>query len=189
MEFKKIVIILSITTVVAIGVLFGGSYAWYAYTNAETEINSRTKEEKPTVIFSQTEYLFAKETLPILDEDRYNYGNKNSFTITVGENLRDYQTGIEISLKDIAMSNELKIANYKYELLQNGVTIASGDFSNVGNAKELSLLPMTVLTPTSYPAVYNYELYIWLSDDGSNQNELMNKAFRAKVSVNSATKK
>lgn len=189
MEFKKIVIILSITTIVAIGILFGGSYAWYAYTNAETNISSKTKEEAPTVIFSQTEYLFSKTTMPILDEDRYNYGNKNSFTITIGDNLREYQTGIEISLNDIAMSNELKIANYKYELLQNGVTVASGDFSNIGSSKELSLMPMTVITPSSYPAVYNYELYIWLSDDGSNQNDLMNKAFRAKVNVNSATKK
>ena len=189
MEFKKIVIILSITTILAICILFGGSYAWYAYANAETNIQSRTKEDAPTVIFSQTEYLFSKETLPILDEDRYNYGNKNSFTITIGENLAGYQAGIEISLKDVLISNELKIANYKYELLQNGVPVATGDFSNIGNAKELTLMPMTVLTPTSYPAVYNYELYIWLSDDGSNQNNLMNKAFRARVSVNSATKK
>ena len=48
---------------------------------------------------------------------------------------------------------------------------------------------MTVLSPTSYPQNYNYELYIWLSDDGTNQNNLMNKGFSAKVSVNSATKK
>ncbi len=189
MEFKKIIIILGITTVVSVCLIFGTSYAWYAYSNAEANIEAKTKEEVPTVIFSQTEYLFFKETMPIKDEDRYNYGNKNSFSITIGENLVDYQVGIEISLKDVLMSNELKIANYKYELLQNGSVVASGNFSNIGNSKTLALTPMTELHPTSYPETYNYELYIWLSDDGSDQNNLMNKGFSAKINVNSATKK
>ena len=189
MEFKKVVIILVITTIVSIGLLFGTSYAWYAYKNAETSIEGKTKEEAPTVIFSQTEYLYSKETMPIQDEDRYNYGNKNSFIITLGENLSEYQTGIEISLKDIAMASELKIPNYKYELLQNGTAVASGSFENIGSSRELMLMPMTELQPTSYPETYSYELYIWLSDDGTDQNELMNKGFRAKINVTSATKK
>lgn len=189
MEFKKVVIILVITTIVSIGLLFGASYAWYAYRNAETNIEGKTKEEAPTIIFSQTEYLYSKETMPIQDEDRYTYGNKNSFIITVGENLSEYQTGIEISLKDLVMASELKIPNYKYELLQNGIVVASGNFANVGSSRELNLMPMTELHPKAYPETYSYELYIWLSDDGTDQNDLMNKGFRAKINVNSATKK
>ena len=189
MEFKKIAIILGITAVISIGLLFGTSYAWYDYFKAETNIEGSTKEKVPTVIFSQTEYLFSNDTMPIKDEDRYNYGNKNSFIVTLGKNLSEYQVGIEIILKDIMIANELKTANYKYELLQNGSVVATGNFSNIGSSKEMTLMPMTVLSPTSYPQNYNYELYIWLSDDGTNQNNLMNKGFSAKVSVNSATKK
>ena len=63
MEFKKIAIILSIAAVVSIGLLFGVSYAWYAYANAETNVKGSTKEEAPTVIFSQTEYLVIKTVL------------------------------------------------------------------------------------------------------------------------------
>ena len=48
---------------------------------------------------------------------------------------------------------------------------------------------MTVLNPEIYPKTYNYELYIWLSDDGSNQNNLMNKGISAKINVVSAVKK
>ena len=189
MEFKKIIIILSVTAIISIGLLFGMSYAWYAYSNAETIVAGRIKENVPTVIFSQSEYLFSKNTPPIDDDDRYEYGNKNSFIVTLGENLSSYQTGVEIVLKDIVMSNELKIANYKYELLQNGVIVGSGDFSNIGNNRDMIIMPMTVLDPISYPETYSYELYIWLSDDGTDQNALMNKAFSAKISVNSATKK
>ena len=189
MEFKKIIIILSITTIVSICLIFGTSYAWYSYSNAATRVEGKTKEEAPTVIFAQTEYLHFKEIMPIKDEDRYNYGNKNSFSITIGENLSEYQVGIEISLKDVIMSNELKIANYKYELLQNGMVVSNGNFSNIGGTRALSLIPMTELHPAAYPQTYNYELYIWLSDDGTDQNNLMNKGFSAKININSATKK
>lgn len=167
----------------------GISYGWYAYSNAETKAQASTIKEVPTVIFSQTEYIFSSQTMPIYDEDRYNYANKNSFTITIGENLSEYETGIEISLKDIKMSDELKISNYKYELLQDGELISNGDFSNIGASTVLNLMPMTLMNPIVYPQTYTYELYIWLSEDETNQNELMNKVFSAKVNVNSAVKK
>ena len=166
MEFKKIIIILSITIAIAIGIMFGASYAWYAYKNAETNINGSTIKETPNVIFSQTEYISSNQTIPIKDSDRYNYANKNSFTITIDKNLEEYEKGIEISLININMAEELKNANYKYELLQNNI-----------------------LNPSTYPTTYSYELLIWLSDDDSNQNALMNKEFSAKININSAIKK
>jgi len=169
--------------------MFGVSYGWYAYANAETNVSGTTIKEAPTVIFSQTEYIFSSITMPIYDEDRYNYANRNSFTVTIGENLSDYETGIEISLKDIIMSDELKIENYKYELLQDNQIISSGNFSNIGSATILKLMPMTLMTPPKYPYTYTYDLYIWLSEDETDQNHLMDKNFRAKVNVNSAIKK
>lgn len=188
MELKKMVIILSITITIIIGLSLGISYGWYAYNNAETNIESDTKSA-PTIIFAQTEYISTSQTLPILDEDRYNFASKNSFTVTLEENLSEYETAIEISLKDIAMSNELKIENYKYELLQDGGVVANGNFKNIGSATVMKILPMNILKPNSYPKTYTYELYIWLSDNGQNQNELMNKGFSAKIDVTSAMKK
>ena len=189
MDFKRIVAILSITIAIFVGIIFGSSYAWYAYSNAESKVNGTTIKERPTIIFSQTEYMYSKDIMPIRDEDRYNYASKNSFTVTIGEDLKDYETGIEISLKDIAMSNELKITNYKYELLQDGVMVNTGDFSNLGSSNTLKIMPMKKMLVTSFPTTYSYELYIWLSDDGTNQNDLMGKTFSAKVNINSATKK
>ena len=189
MTFKKNIIVLSITISIFIGILFGSSYAWYAYNNAESKIGGSTIKEVPTVIFAQTEYLSSKITMPIKDEDRYNYANKNSFTITIGEDLRKYETAIEISLKDINMSNELKNSNYKYELLQDGILVAKGDFSSINNSTSLKMIPMTKLVNDIFPRTYTYELYIWLSDDGTDQNYLMNKSFSAKINVNSAIKK
>lgn len=188
MEFKRILIVLSITITILMCLMMGVSYGWYAYENAQSTVSGSTIKEAPTVIFSQTEYISSTQTLPILDKDRYNYANKNSFNVTIGENLREYQVGIEISLVNISMSDELKIANYKYELLQDGITIATGNFENL-DVTTIKLMPMTIVNPLGYPQTYTYELYIWLSDDGTNQNNLMNKGFNARVNINSAVKK
>jgi len=189
MDFKKLLIILSIAITITIGIMFGVSYGWYEYSNAQANINASTIKEIPTVIFTSTENIIANNIMPIYDEDRYIYGEKNTFTITLGENLKDYDTGIEISLKDIKISEELKIPDYKYELLQDGQIVSSGNFSNIGMSTNMNITPMTILKPNTYPQTYTYELYIWLSENNTNQNNLMNKAFGAKLNINSAIKK
>ena len=189
MEPKKMVVILSVTICSLFGLIVGGSYAWYAYSNAESTISGRTKKDIPTVIFAKSDSILDSNIMPIKDEDRYSYATKNSFSITLGENLKDYKANIEIALDSIKMSDELKISNYKYELLENNVTISSGSFENVGNSNHLIIMPIKLYTPSKYPTTYNYDLYIWLSDDGSVQNNLMNKAFSARVLVDSALKK
>ena len=183
------IILLSVTLSLMFGILLGISYGWYAYSNAQSNIKASTIKEVPTVVFSQTEYITSTQNMPIYDEDRYKYANKNSFTVTFGENLKEYETGLEIILNDINISDELKISNYKYELLQNKKIISSGDFSTIGSSSSIKLLPMTIMTPDTYPYTYVYELYIWLSEDETNQNDLMNKKDVVKKKVNRAIKK
>lgn len=183
------IILLSITISIMFGVLLGISYGWYAYSNAESNIIANTIKEAPTIVFTQTEYITSTQNMPIYDEDRYRYANKNSFTVTIGENIKEYETGIEITLENINIEEELKIKNYKYELLQNKKIISSGDFSEIGDNKTIKLLPMTIMAPDSFPYTYIYEFYVWLSEDETNQNTLMNKKFGAKINVTSAVKK
>ena len=189
MEFKKLIIILSITITIMVGLMCGISYGWYAYANAETNIDGTTLKDIPTVIFTQTDHIFYTNTPPIYDNDRYTYAYKNSFMITIGENLKNYQTGIEISLDDILMSNELKIEDYKYELVEDNKTISTGNFKDIGTNNKLVIKPMDVIIPTTYPKTYTYDFYLWLSEDETNQNDLMNKTFSAKINVQSAVKK
>lgn len=189
MEFKRLIIILSITITIMVGFMCSISYGWYAYANAETNIEGTTLKVIPTVIFTQTDSIFSKSTVPIYDQDRYKYAYKNSFMVTIGDNLKDYETGIEISLKEILISDELKIDTYKYELVQDGKTINTGNFKNIGNSNKLVIMPLTILNPSSYPQTYVYDFYLWLSEDESNQNNLMNKSFSARIYVDSAIKK
>lgn len=189
MELKKLLIVLSIAITITVGIMCCVSYGWYEYSSAQVNVNGSTIKEVPTVIFTSTDNIAVNKIMPILDEDKYNYAEKNIFTVTLGENLMDYDTGIEIFLKDIKISDELKISDYKYELLQDGEIVSYGDFSNIGSLTNMNILPMTILNPVTYPQTYTYELYIWLSENNADQNNLMNKIFSAKLNVNSAIKK
>lgn len=189
MELKRLVLVFCITIFVFTFSIFGASYAWYAYSNAETTLFGSTIKEAPTVIFAQTDSIISSINTPIYDFDRYDFSNINSFNVTFGENLKDYESAISIELYDINMSPELKISNYKYELLENEKVISSGDFSNIGNNTSIVLMPNKIVSIEKYPTTYVYDLFIWLSEDGSDQNHLMNKTFGAKVRVNSAVKK
>ena len=106
------IILLSVTVSIMFGLLLGMSYAWYAYSNAESNIKATTKKDAPMIVFAQTEYISSTQNMPIYDEDRYRYANKNSFTVTLGENLKEYETGLEIILNEIKIADELKINNY-----------------------------------------------------------------------------
>lgn len=189
MEFKRLIVVLTIAIFVTFSSMLGASYAWYAYENAEISLFGSTIKEAPTIIFSQTEYISSSLNMPIKDEDKENFANVNAFTITFGENLEKYETAISIVLDDIYMDEALKISNYKYELVGNNETIVKGDFSLLGDSREIVLLPSTVMEITNYPQTNTYELYIWLSEDDTNQNELMNKSFSGRVKINSASKK
>ena len=189
MEPKKMITVLAITITILFAIIIGSSYAWYAYANAETNVSGKTTDINPTIVFTQTDEVNFKTIMPINDDDRYVYAGRNSFTITIDENLKDYSKGIEIALNNIKMSDELKITNYKYELLENNISISSGNFSNIGNNNKIILKPMSELNVVTYPTTYNYDLLIWLSEDGTNQNDLMNKSFSAKININSAIKR
>lgn len=189
MGLKRLVLVFCITIFVFTFSIFGASYAWYAYSNAETTLFGSTIKEAPTVIFAQTDSIISSINTPIYDFDRYDFSNINSFNVTFGDNLKDYESAISIELYDINMSPELKISNYKYELLENEKVISSGDFSNIGNDTSIVLMPNKIVSIEKYPTTYVYDLFIWLSEDGSDQNHLMNKTFGAKIRVNSAVKK
>ncbi len=188
MNTKKKYIILSLAILLVGFGLIGGTFAWYSYSNAESRVSAKVTKDKPNVIFTQTEYINVSTIMPIKDEDRYNYGTKNSFIITFPESLKNYETFIEMNLVDIKIDEELKINAYKYELLENNVIISSGNFSGLEeNTMEIS--PRRVFHFTNLPTTNNYELIIWLSDDGTTQNDLMNKEFSAKINIVTATKK
>ena len=73
--------------------------------------------------------------------------------------------------------------------MENGVSVASGSFADYQNTGNLLVMPSKIIDSDVFPKTYVYDLFIWLSDDGTDQNDLMDKNFSAKVKVNNALKR
>ncbi len=189
MGLKKLFIVLSITIGIIFGLMLGSSYAWYAYSNAESTLFGRILSEKPTIIFAQDDSVVFRTNMPILDSDRYLFANITSFNVTFENNFIDYETAMSIYLDDIIIDDELISDSFKYELMENGTTIASGSFMEYQKNGSFILMPSKIIDNQVYPATYVYDLFVWISDDGTNQNNLMGKTFSAKVKVDNAMKR
>lgn len=185
MPFKKLIIIMSISFTVIICGLLGLSYAWYAVATDETQFNVTTgSSDGIDVVYTQTEYINNSKGVPVKSSSA---GDKNVFSVTVGEELSSYEVGIAISLVDISIASELKIPEFRYELYSDdsSTPIASGNFSEIGTNTTIDLTNMMILDV----GTHTYELRVWLQDTGVSQNSLMNKSFSAKIKVASAYRK
>lgn len=180
MNFKKLILTLFLTTITMFSLLIGFSYAWYA-TASPTKIDITTagKDDIKTN-FETTEYITTKTGIPILDANVSTQASKNKFTINASETMA-LKSNYTISITDINMVEELKIADFKWQLIRNNSEVATGNFANIGNNTTLELYT-TGLTLNSN-VIDNYELRIWLSENGNDQNSLMNKSFYAKITV------
>ena len=144
MNTKKNYIILTIS-ILAIGMsIVGVTFAWYSYSNATSIVKGNTIKDKPTIVFKQSEYISTSNISPIKEEDRYNYGEINSFMVSLDENLSKYDNTLEISLENIKIDNELKNINYRYELLENDIIISSGNFSTLEDNR-LVIMPNKII--------------------------------------------
>ena len=93
---------------------------------------------------------------------------------------------IEVKIQDISFADAdgnatdaLKDANFKYSFLYNNSEIASGNFEGfTGN--ELILEDNLSITKDS---VNNFELRLWVEDNGGDQSNMENKTFTGTIAV------
>lgn len=180
MNFKKLILVLSLTVVLMISLLLGFSYAWYA-TTTSTSFNLGTpSQDVLSIDFQTSDYVSTTTGIPLLDSEVETLADKTLFTVKASDNM-NYTAKYTILLKDIIIADELKNASFRWALLKDGVSVASSDFSGIGTATTLDLYTTTlVLNATNADS---YELRIWLSENNGNQNGMMNKAFSARVAI------
>lgn len=172
MEFKKLMIIFGITTTIIVGLLLSFSYAYYVASNPnDTSFSSSTSNEDLSLVFAQSQNINTTIGIPILASEVADKATKNIFNLTLGSNLSTHTVAVKVSLSNIVIDNNLKDASFKWQLLKNGSSVASGDFASVtGNVMDLTSL--TTLNVGSYPATINYELRVWLEEICSNVTDI-----------------
>ena len=180
MSFKKTLGIISLFVFAMFALMLSSSYAWYSFTNASTSFNVGTSSDDIEVIYKNNNYISTITAVPISSDDIEKLSEKNNFSILVDKEDLEEELVVSVNLNSISIDNALKNNNFRYELLYNGTVVSNGNFSNIsGNSFNV----LKGITLNNF-GDNDFELRVYLLDDGSNQNMLMNKTFKAIISVN-----
>ncbi|MBR3162419.1 MAG: hypothetical protein IKF19_06795 [Bacilli bacterium] len=184
MDFKKTLLVILTFVTCMFALMLVSSYAWYSYVNGSTTFDVVTNNEDINVTYTTGMYIDTKTALPITKEEIDEYSEKNKFSIDLNSEDLVGKILVDISLINISIDDVLKNSNFKYDLLYNGTTINTGNFANFEDNK-LALGTNIILDNVSNN---DFELRIYILDDESNQNNLMNKTFKGTISVNAISR-
>ncbi len=196
MEFKKLLTILTLTVIILVACVLGGSLAWYNLSNSGTTYNATTSSANDLKItYDQGQYINTTTGAPIAAADVATLASKNNFSVTRGTALNGYKVSIEIALTDISMSSDLQVDSFKYQLYADNVPVNSTpgtgvDFKTTASGgkvadNKLIIKPLGEISS----GTTNYQLRVWLQDNNGNQNSLQGKNFNAKIQITSSIKK
>ena len=181
---NTIKIVLFILTLIILG--FGMTYAYFTATVRGNEEASLAEFSAGGIVidFDTSAYINSENIELISDEDKETSSEQNKFTVSLKTSTSKSVTYL-LSLNNITITDNLKSADFKWELLRNGSIINSGDFSEIGTATTMKL------TSTAVTMTYNqqdsYIFRIWLSNTDQDQSNLYNGEFSAKISLVAAT--
>lgn len=194
MEFKKMIFVLAITSILIMGGLFGTSYAYYVSTDG-TYFNVTTGnfDDELAVVFNQSEYINFRAGVPILANEVDTKASKNTFTIIPDSaKLANYDVAVSVSLINLEIADALKVSDFKYKFICNNgssnVISTTGDGTSFTSSvlENDSLLLGSISTSDNSFAInktYNCTLSVWLQENNSDQNALMNKKFSGLIKV------
>ena len=178
-SLRKMLGVILVIVIAMFSLMFATSYAWYSFNNASTQFDVVTGNDDVMINYLRGEYIATNVAVPILENDIDRYSEKNNFSIQVKNNKRDNDLVVTVSLIDIDIDNDLKVKNFKIDLYYQNKMIAStsGDYLN---SDTMDLADVSIDSDLDN----NFELRVYLLDDGSDQSVMMNKSFKARVSLN-----
>lgn len=161
---------------VVVGIIsyVGVAFAWYQIENTGTNVEITSEEIH--VNYTSTNRISNSVGIPISDSDVNAKADKCTLVVDVEKMMDGYDYLFELSFKDIVIDEALKISDFKWEVLKNGISVATGDFSSLSSTSYLLYSEVF-----SFAQVNQYEVRVWLRETGVSQNDLMGKSFRAKV--------
>lgn len=203
MKFKKLISIFSFTVFIIFLVALVGTYAYYNTSGGNVKTVTGNVSNAISTVFSNSDSIDFNTGVPISEDEINNMASKTSFTLIPNNDvIDDYDISTDIVLSNIVIDDELKVSDFKYRLecvhsVTGNSQIFNGDFLNL-SSNSYVIASMSTLDSdnnlfyidkdTNYQN-YSCTLYLWLSDSGDNQNDLMGKHFGANIGVNSIMKK
>ena len=186
---KKSVTLYVLVALFLVSISFGVSYAYFTASVTGNDTAKQTKVTAGTlgVSFDVTDKITNNNIMLIKDADRATKAESLTFSVANNGNLAGQYL---IYLTDLSISNNLKSADFKWELIKNGTTTYSGNFTTATNGVLFPLTSVTEagsLTPANQQIAVgstdNYVLRVWLSETQEDQTSLLGGTFSGKVKM------
>lgn len=189
-KIRNFVLYISIV-VLLISFTFKASYAYFT-----AILNSNTREATGTagtlsMDYQTSQTIYTEMMLPISASQAPTKAEKSLFTL---RNTGTVPTIYYLSLTDFQISNNLIDEDFKWELLLDGTTVASGNFSDAVSGQDYIFKKSNgkaytkSISPSNDPTTNDsYELRIYILETSDNQNDLLNGTFRGKVKYTAVT--
>lgn len=171
--------IIVVIMIVAIGIGIATSYAYFTsnITGQDTETNFKVRAANFDVDFITSKYINISNALPISHDEIETKAAHTDFNVSVSNND---SIKYDIFLSNISISNNLKVADFKWELLSNNSLLNSGDFSEIGDNTELQLNQTNITLATGSN---NYVFRVWIENSSNDQSSLLNGSFGGKIKI------
>jgi len=160
-------------------ILVGSIYGTYAY------FSSKSQGEEQTIVTGKIDLSFVdnnpilneQNIVPILESDVLTRATKKSFSI---KNIGNINATMKISLTSIQITEELKSSEFKWTLYENNVKVAEDSFDKLGANTSLDLKSDILIDVNE---TKKYDLYIWIQETNTPQNELQNGKLTSIISA------
>lgn len=185
MELKKTFVVFLAYIAFVFVLMLTTSYAWYSFSNGSTTFEAVTgdRDRDIVVMYDSGSHINTTTAIPINSSDSSVFpsdADRTTFIVEVTNFANNDQTVVAIKLQNITIDTALKSTYFKYSLLYNGSEVANGNFSNVSSGNELVLKDNLTITKSS---INNFELRLWIEDNGGDQSSMQNKTFEGTVAV------
>ena len=176
MSFKKLLLVITIIIVSMFALMLTTSYAWYSFEKGSTTFEAVTEAEDIFVSYQDGEYINTDIAVPVNNEQIDKYASKNNFNIKV---TGEAEVLIGVSLMDVTIEEELRNKSFVVDLFYQGSKVDSINGEKIVSGTDI--LFENVLLNNN--ASNQFEIRMYILDDGTNQNLMMNRVFSAKVKV------
>lgn len=176
MKFKKLLLVISVIIICMFGLMLTTSYAWYSFENASTYFETVTKTEDIYVSYQDGEYINTDIAVPVSSEQIDKYSSKNNFNIKV-VGTGDIMIGV--SLIDVSIDSALNKESFVIDLFYQGSKIDTINGSKIETGTDIVFENVLLKDKVSN----QFEVRVYILDDGTNQNDMMKKVFSAKVKI------
>lgn len=179
MSFKRLLFLMLFIIVGMFSLMLTTSYAWYAYDNASTVFEGMTSNDDILVSYQSGEYINTSIAVPISSDLVDRYSEKSNFNIRVDNNTKYNEIMISVSLTEVGIANELKNSNFVIDLYYQGNKIGTANGSSINTGTDIVLGDVLLNNDLNN----QFEVRVYILDNGADQGAMMNREFRAKIKV------